>query len=143
MSSARLEQIEDAITAMLVDLGLPPEPLAEGTYAFRYGGTAVLVSLFWASELAWVRIATTLLKDFRPNLELVTRVLRLNTEVLFGAFLIFEDDTLTFAITLPGVGLQAEVFGLALDHVARISNAYGEELKAIAGGRLASDIVAE
>jgi hypothetical protein len=143
MSGARLEQIEDLVTGMLVDLGLPPEPLGEGLFAFQYGGTVLLVSLFSASGQGWVRIATTLLKDFRPNLELVTRVLRLNTEVLLGSFLIFEDDTLTFAITLPGVGLQAEVFGLALDHVARISCAYGEELRAIAGGRLASDIIAE
>lgn len=143
MSSPIVEQLEDRVTALLVDLGLPPGPQGHGLFAFRHGRTVLLVSVFEAGGLGWVRVATPLLKDFRPNLELVTRILRMNTEVLLGGFLIFEDDTLTFSVTLAGEGLEERAFGLAVDHVARISSACGEELQAIAGGRLASELLSD
>ncbi len=140
MSDNDLEILEDIVTGYLVDLGLPPEPYGENLYAFRFGDTAVLVSMFSSSGAAWVRIATTLLQDFRPTLELVTRLLRLNTEVLLGSFLIFEDDILTFSVTLPGEGLAAPTFRTALEQVASVSNAHGEDLRSLAGGRLAADL---
>ncbi len=140
MSQTELERLEDTITGYLVDLGLPPEPYGDLLYAYRFGDTVVLVSLFSAAGASWVRLATPLLRDFRPTLELVTRLLRLNTEVLLGTFQIFEDDVLTFTITLPGEGLASESFSAAMQHVAAVSSAHGEELQALAGGRLVSDL---
>ncbi len=141
MTSPKLDLLQDKVTGFLLELGLPPECHAPLAYAYRYDDTVVLVSLIETDEGAWVRLASTLLKEFRPNLELVTRVLRLNTEVVMGAFLIFEDDTLTFSITLPAAGLELEGFCAAMDQVARVSNQHGEELRALAGGRLAVDIL--
>jgi hypothetical protein len=138
MSGADLERLEDTITDMLVDLGLPPEPHGDKLYAFSFADVVLMVSLFDAADQSWVRIATPILEGIRPNLELVTRVLRLNTEVLLGSFLIFEDNTLGFSITLPGLGLQAETFRLAMEQAASIGSRCGEELAAIAGGRLSS-----
>jgi hypothetical protein len=143
MSSTGIEILEDKVTGYLVDLGLPPEPHGDGLYAFRYDQTVVLVSLFEAAGTSWVRLASALLRDFRPTLDLVTRLLRLNTEVLLGSFLIFEDDTLSFSVTLPGNGLEAHSFTTALEHVASISNSFAEELKSIAGGQLPSDLLPE
>ncbi len=140
MSERELEQVEDRITGFLVDLGLPPEPYGGRLYAFRYGDTVLLVSLFEANGACWVRLATALLREFRPTLELVTRLLRLNTEVLLGSFLIFEDDILSFSVTLPGEGLAVETFTAAMEHVAVVSNSYGDELRSLAGGRLAADL---
>ncbi len=141
MSGVTLERLEDEVTAMLVEMGLPPEPHGDGLYLYRFGDTVVAVSLFEADGEAWVRFASTLLKDFRPNLELVTRVLRLNTEALLGAFLLFEDDTLSFSATLPGSGLASESFRRTMEYVARVSNAHAEELGAIAGGRTPSSFL--
>lgn len=143
MSETDLERLEDRITEFLLDLGLPPETHGERLYAFHCGQTVVLVSLFEASGACWVRLATTLLTDFRPTLELVTRLLRLNTEVLLGSFLIFEDDILTFSVTLPGDGLAAETFATAMEQVAFTSNSYAEELRSLAGGRLVTDLFPE
>jgi hypothetical protein len=141
MSLTDLEQLEDRITGYLVDMGLPPEAHGDRLYAFRYGGCVVLVSLFEAGDIPWVRIATTLLRDFRPTLDFVTRLLRLNTEVLMGSFLIFEDDILTFSVTLPGQGLAQETFQIAMEQVAGISDAYAEDLASLAGGRTSADLL--
>jgi len=140
VSEQDLERFEDTITGYLVDMGLPPEHYGEHMYAFRYGHTVLMVSLFEASGACWVRLATTLLRDFRPTLDLVTRLLRLNTEVLLGSFLIFEDDILSFSTTLPGEGLASATFRTAMEQVASVSNTYGEELRSIAGGHLAEDL---
>ncbi len=141
MSITDIERIEDRVTGFLVDLGLPPESWAESTYAFRYEKVVVFVSVFEAAGACWVRVAAPVLEEFRPNLELVTRILRLNTELLLGSFVIFEDDTLSFSVTLAGAGLEREPFEIALDHVARIANAYGDELATIAGGRSILDVL--
>ena len=141
MSDTTLEILEDKVTGYLVDLGLPPESHGDGLYAFRFEQTVVLVSLFEATGTCWVRVASALLRDFRPTLDLVTRLLRLNAEVMLGSFLIFEDDILSFSVTLPGDGLEAPGFSAALEHVASISNSYAEELQSIAGGQLSSDLL--
>ncbi len=143
MSETDLESLEDRITGFLVDLGLPPEPHGERLYAFRYGQTVVVVSLFETSGACWVRLASTMLQGFRPTLELVTRLLRLNTEVLLGSFLIFEDDILTFSVTLPGDGLASETFAKAMEQVASVSHCYAEELRSLAGGRIVADLFPE
>jgi hypothetical protein len=143
MSLTDLEQLEDRITGFLVDMGLPPEAHGERLYAFRFGRSVVLLSLFEAAGTQWIRIASALLRDFRPTLELVTRLLRLNSEVLLGSFLIFEDDILTFSITLPGPELAEGTFRVALEHVASISDAYAEELSILADGRTIADLLPE
>jgi len=131
----------DRVSEFLVEMGLPPEGPENGPFFFRFGSTVVTVSLFTHGDDAYVRIASVLLRDFRPSLELITRILRLNTEVLFGAFLLFEDDTLAFAVTLPGVELTLSQFRGALAYVGSVSDEYDDELMAIAGGRRAMDLV--
>lgn len=143
MASPSLLQVSDRVTELLVELGLPPEGPEQGPYVFRYGSPVVMVSLFEQDACPWVRVTSVLLKDFRPNLQLVTRILRLNTEVLQGAFLLFEDDTLCFAVTLPGEDIPASHFRRALEYVARVSNETCRELQAIAGGLTVPDMLGE
>jgi hypothetical protein len=102
-----------------------------------------MVSLFEDAEHTYVRFASAMLTGVRPQLELVMRILRLNTEVLFGAFLLFEDDTLSFTHTILGDRLDFEEFSHALEYVARVSDNHDEELQALAGGKRAEDILAE
>jgi len=98
----RLQILEERVRAYLGEMGLDPEQSEDGLYLFKYGSTVVMISLFEETEDTFCRFASVMLKDFEPTLELLHRILRLNTEVLFGSFLLFEDNTLSFSATLLG-----------------------------------------
>ena len=136
-----MSALSDRVTEFLVEMGLAPEGPEQGPFMFRFGSTVVMVCLFEHGGDVYVRIASVLLKDFRPTLDLVTRILRLNTEVLLGAFLLFEDDTLSFSATLLGDDLSPTPFRKTVEYVARVSDEYDDELQAIAGGSRAEDIL--
>lgn len=124
-------------------MGLVVTRSDDDIYLFKYGSTVVMVSLFEEEQDTFVRFASTLLKDFEMSIELMTRLLRLNNEVLFGAFLLFEDDTISFAATLLGEHLDFDELAKTLRYVARISDDYDDALQKIAGGKTASDILNE
>lgn len=142
MSDA-LRALNDRVSDFLVRLDLDPDQNKEGFYLLRYGSTVVMISSFEDSEHTYVRFASTVLANVTPNLDLVTRILRLNTEVLYGAFLLFEDDNLSFTHTLLGDNLEFGAFQHALAYVARVSDDHDEGLQGIAGGLRAEDILAE
>ncbi len=141
--SERLTNIHDEISDFLVRMDIDPDRNAEGFYLLKYGSTAVMISVFTEGERTYVRIASTVLANVRPSLDLVTRILRLNTEVLFGAFLLFEDDTLSFTHTLLADDLAFDTFQHALAYVARVSDDHDEALQIIGGGLRVEDILAE
>jgi hypothetical protein len=138
----RLSHLADRVGDYLVRLDIDPDRNPEGIFLLKFGSTVVMVSLFEDADHAYVRLASTLLTGVRPQLELVMRLLRMNTEVLFGAFLLFEDDTVSFTHTLRGDSLTFEDFEHALRYVARVSDDHDEELQSIAGGQRAEDILA-
>ncbi len=139
----RMEMLEERVNLYLGNMGLDPEHSQEGLYLFKYGSTVVMISLFEEEEDTFVRFASILLKDFEPSLKLLERILRLNTEVLFGSFLLFEDNTLSFSATLLGNHLDFDEFERTLKYVAKISDDYDDELQALAGGQRAEDVLAE
>ncbi len=141
MSADQMEILTDKITGYLAEMELPTERTHQDLFLFRFGSTVVMISLFQQHQYLYVRIASTLLRDFRPNLELVTRLLRLNSEVLLGSFLLFEDDILSFSVTLPAENLSSSLFKRSLSYVAHVSDTYDDELQSIAGGLKASDIM--
>ena len=114
----RLQNLVGLVTKYLGLMNLSPEHSEDGLYLFKYGSTVVMISLFEEADDTFVRFASVMLKDFEPSLELLQRILRLNTEVLFGSFLLFEDNTLSFSATLlgnhldfdydPGKGMRSE-----------------------------------
>lgn len=141
--SERLVALADRVSDYLLRLDLDPDRNAEGFYLLRYGSTVVVVSLFEDADHRFVRFASTVLAGVTPKLDLVTRLLRLNTEVLYGAFLLFEDDTLSFTHTLLADDLSYEAFAHALLYVARVSDDHDELLQSIAGGQRAEDVLVE
>lgn len=141
--SERLRVLNDRIADHLVRMDVDPDRNGEGFYLIRYGSTAVVISVFEDKERTYVRFASTVLANATPSLDLVTRVLRLNTEVLFGAFLLFEDDTLSFTHTLMGDDLDFASFSHTLTYVAQVSDDHDEALQAIAGGLRVEDILSE
>ncbi|MDP2306844.1 MAG: YbjN domain-containing protein [Pseudomonadota bacterium] len=141
--SDRLRQLADRVSDFLVRMDIDPDRNPEGIFLLKYGSTVVMVSIFEDEKHVFVRFASTLLSGARPQLELVMRLLRMNTEVLFGAFLLFEDDAVSFTHTLLGDTLSFEEFSHALHYVARVSDDHDEELQALAGGQRAEEILAE
>lgn len=137
----RLRDLADRVSAYLVRLDLDPDRSPEGIFMLRYGSTVVMLSLFEDGDQTFVRMASTMLAGVEPKLELVTRILRLNTEVLFGAFLLFEDDTVSFTHTLLGDQLDFEEFKFTLAYVARVSDEHDEALQALAGGERAEELL--
>jgi hypothetical protein len=140
--SDRLRQLADRVSDFLVRMDIDPDRNPEGIFLLKYGSTVVMVSIFEDDTHVFVRFASTLLSGARPQLELVMRLLRMNTEVLFGAFLLFEDDAVSFTHTLLGDTLSFEQFSHALQYVARVSDDHDEELQALAGGQRAEEILA-
>jgi hypothetical protein len=114
----------------------------EGLYLLKYGSTVVMVTLFEADDRPFCRFVSIVLKDVEPTLELLQRLLKLNTEVLFGAFLLFEDNTLSFSATLFAEHLDADTFELTLRYVAQVSDDYDDVLQELAGGSRAEDLLA-
>lgn len=139
----RLATLEEKVGAYLAEMGLEPDEPEDGLYLFKYGSTVVMISLFQEGDDSYCRFASIMLKDFEPNLELLHRLLRLNTEVLFGSFLLFEDNTLSFSTTLLGDHLDFAEFEKTLRYVAKVSDEYDDELQALGGGKRAEDVLKE
>ena len=137
----RMKMLEERVQAYLAEMGLEPDRAEDGLYLFRYGSTVVMVSLFAEKDDTFCRFASIMLKDFEPTLELLYRILRLNTEVLFGAFLLFEDNTLSFSATLLGNHLDFDEFETTLNYVAKVSDDYDDELQILGGGQRAEDVL--
>ncbi len=133
--------LEDRISAFLIDMDLDPDRTGQGIFLFKHGSTVVMMSLFEQDDHLWVRFVATMLAGVTPSMGLLTRLLQLNTEVLLGAFLLFEDGTLAFSHTLLGDKLDFVEFEYALSYVAQVGDDYDEELQGIAGGLRAEDIL--
>jgi hypothetical protein len=140
---ASLQALADQVTDLLAEHDPAVEPTAEGIWRLRFGSTLVVVSVFEDEGRRYVRMASLLLHGVRPQLELLTRLLRLNTQVCFGAFQIFEDDTLAFSHTLAAEPLDGSGFRYALAYVARVGDDHDEELQALAGGSRVEDLLEE
>lgn len=138
-------QVATNVEAYLARMGLTTHATQDGLYMFRFGSTAVVISLLQDDEQkhTFVRFSATTLSDFEPTMELVREVLRLNAEVLFGAFLVFPDNTLSFSATLLGDKMDFEEFETALEYVAQVSDDTDDLLQELAGGHRAQDLLEE
>ncbi len=141
MMSKNIERLAGIVQAYLAEMKLEPEKTENGLYLFKYGSTVVMISLFEDKEDSFCRFASIVLKDFQPTLQLLHRILRLNTEVLFGAFLLFEDNTLSFSATVLGNHLDFNEFEKTLRYVAKVSDDYDDILQNLGGGMRAHDIL--
>lgn len=139
--SLDLRALADRVADYLGRMETDTETTDEGIFFFKHGSTVLMVSAFEQDNHRWVRFVATMLADVAPSMELLARLLRMNTDVLLGAFLLFEDGTLAFSYTLLGDHLDFEEFEYALTYVARVGDDYDEDLQALAGGRRAEDIL--
>jgi hypothetical protein len=141
--SSKLLLLADRVSDFLLQMDLDPDRTGEGIFLFKHGSTVVMMSIFEQDGHGWVRFVATMLAEVTPSMDLLARLLRLNTEVLLGAFLLFDDGTLAFSHTLLADRLAFEEFEYALTYVAQVGDDYDEELQGIAGGLRAEDILLE
>ncbi|MCO4745993.1 MAG: YbjN domain-containing protein [Proteobacteria bacterium] len=128
----KLSPLRKVVEGYLDEMDLTYE--GGGPYLFRVGRSAVVISLFTHGDDTFCRFAAILLEDVDPTLEMLQRLLRLNTEVLFGSFLLFEEDTLAFSATLLGNHLDLDEFAKTLRYVAHVADRYADELRRLASG---------
>ena len=137
----RLAILDERVKAYMSDMGLDPSSSEDGLYLFKYGSTVVMLSLFESGEDTLCRFVAIVLKDVEPTLELLHRILKLNTEVLFGSFILFDDNTLSFSATVLGNNLDFDEFATTLRYVATVSDDYDDILQTLAGGQRAEDFL--
>lgn len=129
------------IDGYLMNLGVEVDPSDEGFWTLRFGSSMVVLSTFEDEGIEYVRLASVVLVGARASLALLTRLLRMNNEVLFGAFQLFDDDTVAFTHTLRARELDAAAFEAAVLYVARVGDDNDEELQALAGGDRAEEVL--
>jgi len=138
---SRLQSLDERVKRYLAEEGLEPQRAPDGPYVLKYGSTVLLVSLFEEAGHGWCRIAALVLHGFEPTLAMLQHLPRLNTQVVQGAFLLFEDDTLAFSCTLLGDDLDEDTFRATVSYVARIGDEYDEPLRAMGGGQTGQDLI--
>lgn len=135
-----MTKLKQRVESYLVRMDLSSTASEPGLYTFKFGSTVVVISLFEQNDQTFCRFGSILLKDFEPVPELPATLMQLNTEVLFGGFLLFDDTTLSFAATILGNNLDFEEFETTINYVAKISDDYDEILQEMAGGKRAEDV---
>ena len=129
---SRLSRLHETVEQYLVEMELSFD--GDGPWLFRTGDAVLVISLFEHGEDTFCRVTAVLLEQLEPTLELLQHLLRLNTEVLFGSFLLFEENSLAFSATLLGNHLDLDEFAKTLRYVAHVAQLHTEDLAALAGG---------
>ncbi len=141
--SDRLDQLSATVDEFMLRLGVDSDVTADGFWSARFGSTVVLISVFEDEGHAYVRLASIVLVGAQTTLDLLSRLLRLNSEARFGAFQLFDDQTIAFTHTFSGEQLSFPVFEGALRYVARVGDDHDEELQSLVGGERAEDVIGE
>jgi len=129
-----LEQLDRRLQTFMHRMGLEPDEPEAGVHTLQYDQIPILVSCFEAEGDTWVRVASLLQLHVKLSLELLQWLLRSNSQVLMGAFQLFEDHTLAFSHTLLGDEIDFVEFERTLSYVARVSSTYNEDLMELAAG---------
>ena len=131
------------VDGYLEHMNLSTSMTDDGLYLFKYGSTVIMVSLFEEDVLSFCRFTSVVLADFEPAPDILKYINQLNCDVLFGTFLLFESDTLSFSVTLLGNNLSKNEFETTLQYVAEISDDYDDVLQLLTGGKRASELLGE
>lgn len=137
----RLGKLNEKVRDDLNEMGLEIPADSGAPLVFQHGSTLVTISTFEIDASTFCRISSIVLTDVTPTLELLQRLLRLNTEVLFGAFLLFEDTTVAFSATLLGNDLDPKEFETTLRYVAAIADTFDDPLLDLCGGMRGMDLL--
>lgn len=136
-------QLQARVQEWLERMEIETEPTEEGLTLVRFGSTVVCISTFENQGHPYLRLAAPMLVGLRPKIELLTRIFRLNTRVLLGAFQLFEDETLCFTHTMMAASLDFDTFSHALNYVGRVADDHDEAFQSLGGGERMEELLEE
>src|ERR1041385_4184544 len=106
-------------------------------FYLKYGSTVLKISIEpYEEDDAVIEILAFCVQDVEPTFELTQELLRLNSEVLLGAFSMDGRD-IFFSHSFLGRRLRPEQLIASLDAVASTSDEYDEQLVDAYGGETA------
>lgn len=106
-------------------------------FYLKYGSTVLEISIHpYEDDDAVVEVLAFCVQGVEPTFELMSDLLRLNSEVPLGAFSMVGHDVF-YSHSFLGRRLRPEQLIASLDAVASISDAYDEELVRKYGGETA------
>lgn len=136
-----LDLLSERVASFLGQLELEQAARPNGITLLRSDHAVLMLSCFEQDGRVFCRLATILLVDFSPSLDLLHRVLQLNNDLLLGSLQLFEDRTLALSVTLPGATLDADTFSHALGYLSGAADLIAPALRQLAGGRTGSELV--
>ena len=106
-------------------------------FYLKYGSTVLEISIHaYQDDEATIEILAFVVQGVEPSFELMQELLRLNTEVVLGAFSMVGKDVF-FSHSFLGRRLSPEQLIASLDIVANVSDEYDEQIVAAFGGETA------
>jgi len=115
----------------------------EDGFWFIEGSTFVYVRVLdWGDE-AIVRCFSWVTMDTKQTPELMQYLLRTNSRILFGAFNLEDDGTITFEYSIVGSTMDKNEFKTAIKAIAAIADKYDDEIVSKFGGKTAVDKLRE
>src|SRR3954466_8555692 len=108
-------------------------------FYLKYGSTVLEISIHpYQEDDAVIEILAFVVQGVEPSFEMLQELLRLNSEVVLGAFSMLGRDVF-FSHSFLGRRLSPEQLIASLDIVANVSDEYDEKLVSKYGGETASD----
>jgi hypothetical protein len=106
-------------------------------FYLKYGSTVLEISIHpYQEDDAVIEILAFVVQGVEPSFEMMQELLRLNSEVVLGAFSMVGKD-IFFSHAFLGRRLQPEQLIASLDIVANVSDEYDEQIVAAFGGETA------
>lgn len=106
-------------------------------FYLKYGSTVLEISIHpYQEDDAVIEILAFVVQGVEPSFEMMQELLRLNSEVVLGAFSMVGKD-IFFSHSFLGRRLQPEQLIASLDIVANVSDEYDEQIVAAFGGETA------
>jgi len=106
-------------------------------FYLKYGSTVLEISIHpYQEDDAIIEILAFVVQGVEPSFEMMQELLRLNSEVVLGAFSMVGRD-IFFSHSFLGRRLSAEQLIASLDIVAYVSDEYDEQIVSAFGGETA------
>jgi hypothetical protein len=106
-------------------------------FYLKYGSTVLEISIHpYQEDDAVIEILAFCVQGVEPSFEMMQELLRLNSEVVLGAFSMVGKD-IFFSHSFLGRRLSPEQLIASLDIVANVSDEYDEQIVAAFGGETA------
>lgn len=131
-----LDHLDAQIASWFGQLGLEGAHRHAGVSLVRGDHTFCTVTLVPdGADEAWIRFVSVVLTDAHASVALLHRILQLNHEVATGAFQLFDDGTVVYAVSEPASGLDADRFSTLLRYAVHVADRAVVDLEPLAGGR--------